>query len=68
MIAMLNVGRFLMLGWVAYSLLLIFSPGLLHQAPNQLSGIVQAIAAFAIGHLLDRLLGVVRRRKALAET
>ena len=53
-----------MVGWVVYALLLIFAPGFIHQAPNQTSGIVQFVVAFVIGHLLDRALGALRRRRA----
>jgi hypothetical protein len=62
---LINIGRFLMVGWVIYALLLIFAPHFIHQAPNQTSGIVQFVVAFGIGHLLDRALGYLRRRHAL---
>jgi uncharacterized membrane protein len=61
----INVGRFLMVGWVVYALLLIFAPHFIHQAPNQLSGIAQFVVAFVIGHLLDRALGFLRGRRAM---
>jgi hypothetical protein len=64
MIALINVGRFLMVLWVAYGLLLMFAPGVVHSRPNAASGAIQAIAAFAIGYLLDRALSIVLRRKA----
>jgi hypothetical protein len=54
-----------MVGWVMYALLLIFAPGFIHKAPNQTSGIAQVVVAFVIGHLLDRALGFVRRRRAM---
>jgi hypothetical protein len=62
---LVNAGRLLMVGWVVYALLLIFAPRFIHQAPNQISGIVQFVVAFAIGHLLDRALGFFRRRRAM---
>ncbi|HSY27336.1 MAG TPA: hypothetical protein VK832_07530 [Burkholderiaceae bacterium] len=62
---LINVGRFLMVGWVVYALLLIFAPRFIHQTPNQTSGIVQFVVAFVIGHLLDRALGFLRRRRAM---
>jgi uncharacterized membrane protein (DUF485 family) len=64
MILLLNIARFLMVLWVAYGLLLIFAPSVLHSPPNPTSGAIQAIAAFAIGYLLDRILSVVLRRRA----
>ena len=62
--SLINVGRFLMVAWVLYALLLIFAPQFIHQAPNQTSGIVQFVLAFIIGNLLDRALGILRRRRA----
>jgi hypothetical protein len=32
MIALLNLGRLLMVGWIVYGLVLIFAPALLHRA------------------------------------
>jgi hypothetical protein len=64
MIILLNAGRVLMAAWVAYGLVLIFAPGILHRPPNQMRGIVQVIVAYALGYLLDRTLSVVRRRRA----
>jgi uncharacterized membrane protein len=61
---LINLGRFFMLGWVVYALLLIFAPNLIHQPPNQTSGVIQAIVAFVLGNLLDRALGALRRRDA----
>jgi hypothetical protein len=66
MILLLNIARGLMVLWVAYGLLLIFAPSVVHSPPNPTSGAIQAIAAFAIGYLLDRILSVVLRRKAAA--
>jgi hypothetical protein len=66
MVFLINLGRFFMLGWVIYSLMLIFAPGIVHQAPDQTRAIIQGIIAFILGHLLDRALGMVRRRRAYA--
>jgi hypothetical protein len=63
-ILLLNVARFLMVLWIAYGLLLMFAPSVVHSQPNPTSGAVQAIVAFAIGYLLDRALAVVLRRKS----
>lgn len=67
MIALIQVGRALMVMWMTYALLLIFAPSWLHRAPDQTSGIIQACCAFALGYVMDRLLGMVLRRKAAAE-
>ena len=64
MILLLNFARLLMVLWIAYGLLLIFAPSAVHSQPNPTSGALQAVAAFAIGYLLDRILSVVLRRKA----
>lgn len=64
MILLLNLARLLMVLWIAYGLLLIFAPSIVHSPPNPTSGAVQAILAFAIGYLLDRALSAVLRRKA----
>jgi hypothetical protein len=64
MVILLNVGRIAMLMWMIYGLLLIFAPSVIHRAPDQTSGIVQVVAAYTLGYLLDRALGRVRRRKA----
>jgi hypothetical protein len=64
MILVLNVGRLFMLAWIAYALVLLFAPGLVHKPPAPMSGTIQALVAFALGHLLDRALSVARRRKA----
>jgi hypothetical protein len=63
-IILLNFARLLMVLWIAYGLLLIFAPGVVHSRPNATSGAIQAIVAFAIGYLLDRALSAVLRRKA----
>jgi hypothetical protein len=67
MIPLLNIARGLMVLWVAYGLLLMFAPSVVHSPPNPTSGAIQAIAAFAIGYLLDRILSVVLRRQAAAQ-
>jgi hypothetical protein len=64
MIALINIGRIAMVAWVLYSLLLIFAPAFLHRQPNQTSGIIQFVIAYALGFLLDRILGAMRRRRA----
>jgi hypothetical protein len=64
MILLLNIARYLMVLWIVYGLLLIFAPSVVHSPPNPTSGGIQAIAAFAIGYLLDRILSVVLRRRA----
>ena len=66
MILILNVGRFAMIAWIVYALVLIFAPALLHRPPDQMSGAIQAIGAFALGHLMDRAIGMLRRRRAEA--
>jgi len=52
MIAVLNFGRLLMVGWIVYGLVLIFAPGLLHRSPDQVGGAVQVGVAFGLGWLL----------------
>jgi hypothetical protein len=64
MIILLNMGRLLMAAWIVYGLLIIFAPSILHRPPDQTSGIVQVIVAYALGYLMDRALSVVRRRRA----
>ena len=64
MIVLINIGRIAMVLWVLYSLLLIFAPTFIHRQPNQTSGIVQFVAAYALGYVLDRALGAMRRRRA----
>jgi hypothetical protein len=64
MIILLNMGRLLMMAWVVYGLLIIFAPSILHRQPDQTSGIVQVVVAYALGYLMDRVLSVVRRRRA----
>ncbi len=67
MIILLNIGRLLMVVWVGYGLLLIFAPSVIHKAPDQTNGIIQVVIAYSLGYLLDRALGLARRRRANAE-
>ena len=64
MIALLNFGRLLMVGWIVYGLVLMFAPALLHQNPGKYDGAIQAGVAFALGWLLDRALSAIHRRRA----
>jgi hypothetical protein len=66
MIIALQIGRVLMILWIGYALFQLFAPHVLHQPPNDVVASVNALAAFALGHLMDRALGVLRRRKAAA--
>jgi hypothetical protein len=66
MILLLNIARGLMVLWIAYGLLLIFAPSVVHSPHNTTGGAIQAITAFAIGYMLDRILSVVLRRRAAA--
>jgi hypothetical protein len=65
-IALLQFGRVLMVLWIIYALFQLFAPHVLHQPPNDVVASVNALVAFALGHLMDRALGVLRRRKAAA--
>lgn len=67
MTILLNVGRLLMVAWVVYGLLLIFAPSIIHKPPDQTNGIIQVVIAYSLGYLLDRALGLVRRRRANAD-
>jgi hypothetical protein len=67
MIAVLNLGRLLMVGWIVYGFVLIFAPALLHRPPDQVGGAIQVGVAFALGWLLDRALSAVHRRRVRAE-
>jgi hypothetical protein len=67
MIALLNLGRFLMVGWIVYGLVLIFAPALLHRSPDQIGGAIQVGVAFGLGWLMDRALSIVQRRRASRE-
>jgi hypothetical protein len=64
MIVLINIGRIALAIWAGYSLVLILAPSWIHHAPDQKGGIIQFIAAYGLGFLLDRLLSVFRRRKA----
>lgn len=66
MIALLNIGRLLMLGWVLYSVVLIFFPQLVNHPPDRVGGAIQFVVAYSIGWGLDRLLGMVKRRQLAA--
>jgi hypothetical protein len=66
MIALINVGRAAMLAWVVYGLFLIFAPSVIHRQPARASGVIQCLSAYAVGYALDRLLSLVRHRKAAA--
>jgi uncharacterized membrane-anchored protein len=65
MIVLLNFGRALMLVWIAYALLLVFAPGVLHRAADPIGGAIQALIAFGLGYLMDRALSIVLRRRAV---
>jgi hypothetical protein len=66
MIVLLNVGRALMVAWIGYALVLLFSPGLVHRTADPVGAAVQALIAFGLGYSMDRALSVVLRRKALS--
>jgi hypothetical protein len=66
MIILLKIGRLVMVVWVIYGLLLIFAPNIVHKPPDQASGIIQVVIAYSLGYLMDRALGLVRRRRANA--
>ena len=51
---------------IAYAILLIFAPELLHQPPDQIGGAIQALTAFGLGYLMNRSLSFVLRRRALS--
>ena len=61
---LINVGRAAMGIWVLYSMVLILAPSWVHHAPDLKSGFIQFLVAYMVGYSLDRLLGVVRKRKA----
>ena len=66
MIIALQIGRVLMIAWIIYALFLLFAPHILHRPPNDVVASVNALVAFALGHLMDRALGLLRRRRAAA--
>ena len=65
MIMLLNLGRLLMVVWIIYALILLFAPHYLHRPPDNLGAALQAVAAFALGHLMDRAIGMLRRRRTM---
>jgi hypothetical protein len=67
MIILLNIGRLFMVAWVIFGLLLIFAPSMIHRPSDQAGGIIQVVIAYSLGYLLDRALGLARRRRARAE-
>jgi hypothetical protein len=64
MIALLNLGRLLMVAWIIFGLVLIFAPELLHRPPDQMGGAIQVSIAFALGYLMDRGISAIHRRRA----
>jgi hypothetical protein len=66
MIVLLNLGRALMVIWIAYALLLLFAPGLVHRPADPIGSSIQALIAFGLGYLMDRALAIVLRRRALS--
>jgi hypothetical protein len=65
MIMLLSLGRLLMVAWIVYALILLFAPQYLHRAPDNVGASIQAVSAFVLGHLMDRAIGLLRRRKAM---
>jgi hypothetical protein len=66
MIVLLNLGRALMVTWIAYALVLLFAPGIVHRPADPIGGAIQALIAFGLGYLMDRALSIVLRRRALS--
>jgi hypothetical protein len=66
MIIILNLGRALMVIWIACALLLLFAPGLVHRPADPIGRSIQALIAFGLGYLMDRALSIVLRRRALS--
>jgi hypothetical protein len=66
-IALLNVGRALMVIWIIYGVLLMFAPSLLHHPPDDIGGAVQIAIAFGLGYLMDRGISAIHRRRAASE-
>jgi hypothetical protein len=64
MIMLLNLGRLAMVAWIVYALILLFAPHYLHRPPDNVGAAIQAVAAFVLGNLMDRAIGMLRRRKA----
>jgi hypothetical protein len=65
MIMLLNLGRLLMVAWIVYALVLLFAPQYLHRPPDNAGAALQAVLAFVLGHLMDRAIGMLRRREAM---
>ena len=65
MIMLLSLGRLLMVVWIIYALILLFAPHYLHRSPDNFGASMQAVAAFVLGHLMDRAIGMLRRRRAM---
>ncbi|MGD0501425.1 MAG: hypothetical protein ABSD02_01710 [Steroidobacteraceae bacterium] len=65
MITLLNLGRLLMVAWIVYALVLLFAPQYLHRPPDNVVAAIQAVSAFLLGHLMDRAIGMLSRRKAM---
>lgn len=64
MIALINVARIGLVAWILYALYLLFSPHFFHTRPHDLNAAGQALGAFALGYVMDRILGMLRRRQA----
>jgi len=67
MIVLLNFGRALMVVWIAYALLLVIAPGLVHRPADPIGGAIQALIAFGLGYLMDRALSIVLSCRAYEE-
>ncbi|HEX4151307.1 MAG TPA: hypothetical protein VHY75_03765 [Steroidobacteraceae bacterium] len=65
MIMLLNLCRLFMVVWIIYALILLFAPHVVHRTPDPTAAAIQALVAFALGYLMDRVIGVLRRRKAM---
>ena len=52
MIIALQIDRVLMIAWILYALFRLFAPHILHQPSNDVVASVNAVAAFALGHLI----------------
>ena len=66
MIVLLNLGRALMVLWIAYALLQLFAPDFVHRPADPIGAAIQALIAFGLGYLMDRALSIVLRRRALS--
>ena len=56
-----------MMVWIAYALVLLFEPVLLHHLPDPIGASIQALVAFGLGYMMDRVLALLLRRKAERE-